>query len=65
MAESIITHITDNGTEIEAGPDANEYLRRLRGAIMTKRPEQDFSNQVSRKLKISSEREIRRLKWGI
>jgi hypothetical protein len=61
--EKIITHITESGTIVEAGPDANEYLRRLQGAIQTRRPE--FTREVVRKVRISSNHELRRLQWGI
>jgi hypothetical protein len=63
MANTIITHITDSGTQVETGPDAKEYLERLRGAIQTKRT--PFIREVVRKLQVSSDHELRRLKWGI
>jgi hypothetical protein len=63
MADKIITHITENGTVIEAGPDANEYLKRLRGAIQTKQPE-NIRVEV-RKVRVSSQHELRRLSWAL
>lgn len=63
MANTIITHITENGTKVEEGPDANEYLRRLRGAIQTKPSPQ--VREIVRKVRISSDHELRRLQWNV
>jgi hypothetical protein len=62
MADTI-SYITENGTVVVSHPDSEEYQRRLWGTIQTKRPVK-VRNEI-KKIRVSSNHELRRLKWGI